>query len=139
MARLNRALLQELAETRLGDAELLLAEGRYSAAYYLAGYSIECAIKACIAKSTREHDYPDKKLAIDCYSHNLRDLLKLTGIPSASDFQADSDLDIYWSQVCGKWSESGRYSTFDEIEARELIQAIADPNHGVLQWLRRYW
>jgi HEPN domain-containing protein len=49
--------LQKLAEDRLLDAEALLAAGRWSAAYYLAGYAVECAIKACIAKLVQEYDF----------------------------------------------------------------------------------
>jgi hypothetical protein len=29
-------------------------------AYYLAEYAIECAFKACIAKRTQQHDFPEK-------------------------------------------------------------------------------
>jgi len=48
----NRADFQELAQIRLRDAEVLLENGRFDGAYYIAGYSVECALKACIAKLT---------------------------------------------------------------------------------------
>jgi HEPN domain-containing protein len=60
---MNRTDLQNLAEERLGDGELLLASGRYGAAYYLVGYAVECGLKACIAKLTRAEDFYDKILA----------------------------------------------------------------------------
>ncbi len=47
---MNRSDLQNLATIRLRDAEVLLDNGRYDGAYYLLGYVIECALKACIAK-----------------------------------------------------------------------------------------
>ena len=50
---MNRADLQKLAEERLADAELLLANGRFGGAYYLSGYVVECALKACIAQLTK--------------------------------------------------------------------------------------
>jgi HEPN domain-containing protein len=31
---------------------VLLEAGLYAGAYYLAGYAVECALKACIAKKT---------------------------------------------------------------------------------------
>jgi HEPN domain-containing protein len=54
--------LQELAELRLKDAEILLAAHRWDAAYYLLGYCIECALKACVARQFKERVVPDKKL-----------------------------------------------------------------------------
>ncbi|MGD0298300.1 MAG: HEPN domain-containing protein [Bryobacteraceae bacterium] len=59
MIRLNRELLQQLSEQHLADAQVLLEQKRWPGAYYLAGYSVECALKACIAKLTKVHDFPD--------------------------------------------------------------------------------
>jgi hypothetical protein len=47
---MNRAELQQLAEARLADAQVLLEAGRLDGAYYLLGYVVECALKSCIAK-----------------------------------------------------------------------------------------
>jgi hypothetical protein len=27
----------------------------------------------------------------------------------------------------------------DELKAEEMVNAVADPNHGVLQWLKQHW
>ena len=56
MASLNRTDFQILAVERLEDAKALASLGRYAAAFYLAGYSIECALKACIAKRIQAGD-----------------------------------------------------------------------------------
>jgi hypothetical protein len=45
-------------------------------AYYLAGYAVECALKACIAKETKRYEFPDKKRVDSSYSHNLDLLVK---------------------------------------------------------------
>ena len=37
----NRLELRQLAQDRLQDAAVLLAAGRWSGAYYLAGYAVE--------------------------------------------------------------------------------------------------
>ena len=48
---MNRSELQQLAEIRLRDAKALLVTGENDAgAYYMAGYAVECALKAVIAK-----------------------------------------------------------------------------------------
>jgi HEPN domain-containing protein len=79
----NRKDLQNVAETRLKDAHLLYQHRRFDAAYYLACYVIECAecaLKACIAKKTKRHDFPDKTFAHNVYIHDLTKLLKHTGL-----------------------------------------------------------
>lgn len=65
MIRLNRELLQQLSEQHLGDAQVLLEQKRWPGAYYLAGYAVECALKACIAKLTTAHDFPHGDFARD--------------------------------------------------------------------------
>ncbi len=55
---MNRMEFQGLAEIRIREAEILLAAGAWDGAYYLAGYAVECALKACIAKKTVEHSFP---------------------------------------------------------------------------------
>ncbi len=45
---MNRLEFQAMAEERIVDASLLLVGGQWSAAYYLAGYAVECGLKACI-------------------------------------------------------------------------------------------
>ena len=58
---LNRSILKQLAKARLREAEALLASGHNSGAYYLAGYVIECGLKAVISKDTKRYDFPDLK------------------------------------------------------------------------------
>ena len=59
---MNRIDFQEIAELRLRESKALLAAGFPDGAYYLAGYAVECALKACIAKRSQEHDFPEKVL-----------------------------------------------------------------------------
>jgi hypothetical protein len=49
---MDRKDLQSLSRWRLLEARALLRAGLPNGAYYLAGYSIECALKACIAKTS---------------------------------------------------------------------------------------
>jgi hypothetical protein len=73
---MNRVDFQMIAFLRLEEAQILLAAESFSGAYYLAGYAVECALKACIAKATHQHDFPDKKRVNDSYSHDLTLLLR---------------------------------------------------------------
>jgi hypothetical protein len=68
----NRAELRQLAEDRLRDAECLLAAGRWSGAYYLAGYAVECGLKACIMARVESTGviFWDRKFADKCWTHS---------------------------------------------------------------------
>ena len=77
---MNRADLQQLADARVQDAEALLNAGRWPAAYYLLGYAIECALKACAARQFREHEVPDKTIVNHFYTHKLDLLLNISGV-----------------------------------------------------------
>ncbi|MGC2744663.1 MAG: hypothetical protein WA672_15920 [Candidatus Angelobacter sp.] len=51
MSKFTRVDLQELAHLRLAEARLLLDGKSFAGAYYLTGLALECALKACIARS----------------------------------------------------------------------------------------
>jgi HEPN domain-containing protein len=68
---------QDLSRMRIREAKVLLDAGEWAGSYYLAGYSVECAMKACIAKKRKKYEYPDKELANACYQHDLTNLLRV--------------------------------------------------------------
>ena len=141
---MNRRSFQKLADARLLDSKALLKAKRYDAAYYVAGYTIECALKACIAKRTRLYEYPPKETR-DFYSHAIEALLNLTGI--AKSFQQeranDAILAQHW-EIVKDWKPGDRrYDLRGAKEAakaaNDLLLAIEDRQHGVLQCLSKYW
>jgi hypothetical protein len=73
----DRTRLQQLAMLRLEEAKLLTREGQFSRAYYVAGYAIECALKALIAAQFRENEIPDRSLVVSVYTHNWQICLGL--------------------------------------------------------------
>ncbi|HEV3197577.1 MAG TPA: HEPN domain-containing protein, partial [Bryobacteraceae bacterium] len=72
---MNRLEFQVLAVERLSDAEALLKAGRYACADYIAGHAVECALKACIARKTNQHDFPPRE-APRYYIHDIQKLLE---------------------------------------------------------------
>ena len=138
---MNRIDFQNLAELRIKEARILLDAGSYSGAAYLAGYSIECALKACIAKETKQHDFPDRPDEVrKIYSHNLKLLLRSAKLKDKleDDMKSNRSLSGYWNSVVN-WSEEKRYELgVTQKEAEDLCQAIADPTNGVLQWLKKW-
>ena len=137
---MTRSDFQLLALERLQDAEVLFANGRFGAAYYLAGYAVECALKACIARKTREYDFPDKVLANQSYTHDLRRLLDLSGLSDLFEAGARADpvFRKNWETV-KEWSQDSRYQSKERLGAADIIEAVGDPGSGVLQCIRKLW
>jgi len=70
----NRRDFQRLARMRLGEARVLIRHRNFEGAYYLTGLAVECAVKACIAKNKKRHDFPpDQTTLRDIYTHNQAD------------------------------------------------------------------
>jgi len=137
---MNRTELQNLAEERLADGELLLAHARYSAAYYLAGYAVECGLKACIARLTKAEDFYDKLRARKIFTHDLEELVVHAhlGDVFAQTCKKNSQFAINWARV-SSWTEESRYDVRTKQEAEVLMIAVRDPIHGVMQCIRQYW
>jgi HEPN domain-containing protein len=139
---LNRTDLQQLTEDRVLDAEALLNAGRWSGAFYISGYAIECALKACIAKQTSLHDFPDKIIAQKSYTHDLLDLLDLAGLKLQLKLDttpaANPALGMNW-QLVKDWNERARYQQKTQAQARRLYLAVTDTADGVLPWVKNLW
>jgi hypothetical protein len=137
---MNRTVLQQLADVRISESKALLDAGQWSGAYYLAGYAIECALKACIAKRTQQYDFPNKDLAQKSYTHKIWDLVKVAELnfDRDADAKANVNLAANWL-VVQDWEESSRYQEWTEPDARRLYEAIADANDGVLPWIKGRW
>lgn len=78
--------LRNIAEARLGDAEILFAAGRLDGAFYLYGYAIELALKARICLTLGWSGYPSTNYEFQNYqsfrTHDLDVLLHLSGVES---------------------------------------------------------
>jgi hypothetical protein len=138
---MNRADFQLLAEARLKEAKALLDAACNEGAYYLAGYSVECAIKACIAKKTQQYDFPDKKIVSQIFTHNFMFLLRAAGLEGDlnKEIQSNPDFSDNWD-VAKAWAEDSRYvPNMPAQRASDLYDAIADARTGVLTWLKRFW
>jgi HEPN domain-containing protein len=137
---MNRIDFQQIAELRLGESKALLAAGFSEGAYYLAGYAVECALKACIAKKTREHDFPEKKLVNDSHTHDLGKLIQLAELKVELEaaMQANPAMKSSLDAV-QDWSEASRYEKRNAQEATELLQAIEDQVGGLLPWIMLRW
>jgi HEPN domain-containing protein len=130
---------QTLAEMRNREARILLKEREFDGAYYIAGYAVECALKACYIKRKviPLGLWPSKKLASELQIHDLKTLVKLADLEI--DLNAAGTVATNWL-IVKDWSEERRYEHGEsEVTVKEFCEAIDHPTDGVLQWLRARW
>lgn len=135
---MTRKSFQDLAHRRIREARVLYAARQYSGAYYLAGYAVECALKAAICKTIRKHHFPDKDSS-KLYTHNLKDLkTKAAFTDWDTSVAADPQLEVNWNNIL-LWNESTRYSRTKSVTARDLIASIDGGPSSFLQWVATRW
>ncbi|MBN9117701.1 MAG: hypothetical protein J0I06_00770 [Planctomycetes bacterium] len=131
---------------RFDDAQALLGASRWSAAYYLTGYAVECGLKSCVLKHVHDtgaifadEDEYLKKLS-KCRTHDLELLVSLAGLDKVLGpaIGANPALGAFWA-VAKDWEETSRYHEKTEAEAKTLFEAITHNTDGVLTWLRQHW
>lgn len=142
---MNRAVWQQLAEERLRDAEALLNAQRWSGAYYLAGYAVECGLKSCIlvrVAATPEilFDDQNKRFSTNCWTHDIEDLVRLADLVAvrASETAVDPIFGRNW-QLVKDWNEKSRYESKTQVQAEDLFRAVSDQTKGVLPWITVRW
>jgi hypothetical protein len=139
---MNRADLQALADVRIDEARALLglAPPRADGAYYLAGYAVECALKAAIAKLNNQYDWPEKSFVAECHTHNILALVRLARLEAARAAAAAANpaFALNWS-IVQDWSERSRYERHSQAKAQDMIDAVTDGVNGVLPWIKARW
>lgn len=126
----NRADFQQLATLRLTEAQTLLTHDLPDGAFYLAGYAVECALKAAICRtlgiddffesySSKPHGAKVRDDVVQKFkTHDYGTLLVLSGLYFTldNDFQNDRRLKSSWATLqTHNWSEQYRY----EVVARK--------------------
>jgi HEPN domain-containing protein len=130
---------QRLADLRVEEAAVLVNTGKQQGAYYLAGFAIECALKACIAKKTRRHQFPPNRDYVnELYRHKIEDLLELAGLKDERDKKTKLDpaFAINWG-VVKDWDVESRYEVVGR-NGKDMLKAVSSAD-GVLQWIKQYW
>lgn len=137
---LTKAVLEELAELRLAEAEHLFGVGHYSGAYYLGGYAVEMALKACIADTFRPSTIPDRRFVDKIFTHNLTVLIDSAGLKASRNARSEADhvFAQHW-EVVRQWSEEARYVIVGAEKASALVGALRDEDHGVFAWICSHW
>lgn len=138
---MDREQLRKLTRLRLKDARELYARHQWSGSYHIAGIAVECGLKACIAKNQRKHCFPDKFFANDCFTHDLKQLMKLADLTAEYDNEVQAlggIFSTYWSTVTD-WRIGSRYEVTPKNDARDMLKAMNDRTAGVMKWIRKHW
>jgi len=140
MSKLTRNDLQELARLRLVEARLLLEGGSFAGAYYLTGLALECALKACIARSSAQYDFPELRRVQDSWNHDLNKLLGTAGLNEeyAKKSKKDPQFEANWRTV-KDWKVESRYERRSEKEASDIYNASIEATHGIIPWIEEHW
>jgi hypothetical protein len=106
----------------------------------LAGYAVECGLKSKLARQFKASTTPLKSLVNDIHVHDLQKLVRLADMDASlrSLIDADPEFEVAWS-VVKDWSETSRYRTWNEREARDMVDSVSGRSHGVMKWVRRHW
>lgn len=140
---MTRTEWQRLVEERLRDARVLLKGRRWSAAYYLTGYAVEAALKACIVKRIEVDPgliFELRRFSEDCWTHDFEKLVRLAELDEALKIErtANKSFDQHWLKACD-WSERSRYQNKVRAAANGLYEAVANKSNGVLRWVKGHW
>lgn len=124
---LTPATLRDLAQARLQEAEVLLAQGHPASAHYLGGYAVELTLKACVCDSLNWADFPETpgefKNLSNFRTHDLNLLLLLSG---RKPFILSNHA-VEWREVFA-WNPEERYRPTGSVlteDARGFLNAVA--------------
>jgi hypothetical protein len=103
---------------------------------------VECGLKACVLAHIERTGviFEDKKYAEKCWTHDLEELLRLSGVQADFDVDAGADAELLenWGLV-RDWTELSRYARTAKDQAELLYDAVTDKKHGVLTWIKVRW
>ena len=140
----NRIIIQQIAEKRLEEANILFQNNFYDGACYLAGYCIELALKATICRTLDSDTLftSNAELVRPFKTHNLEALMLYAGLKNKyeNDKLTNPTLMSSWSHITVsiKWSEEFRYQEIgirNQADTQQLLNAVST----ILQWIKNYW
>jgi hypothetical protein len=124
--------LKYLVKNKMRDAEVLLANDRFPASIYLAGYAVEIALKYKICKMLQFNEFPESRQELSVYirqfnqnsfyalpssisdirNHDLGRLLIFSGI----EYRVKNNLLKEWV-IVNTWNPESRYRKVRVLKA----------------------
>jgi hypothetical protein len=130
---------RESAALNLKTAEDLRAVGRdWPSVYWHAGFAVENILKAIRVKRDGLEEWPLSDRGKTW--HDLNFIMDKAGLRAAIKMESGQDQTFaaYWLTV-KDWKQERRYpgDPPTELEARDLLKAVANPTSGIMRWLLR--
>lgn len=127
----KQTVLRALSKIRLDDGQALLksnAQQRFGGAIYIAGYGVECALKARICAFRNEDE-----LHKDFFHHDLRRLAEATD--KWLEIKASPERQERLAYLESTWMVTMRYEgkSYSKNDVREFIERAS----GFVTWLLR--
>ncbi len=141
LEQLDHKTFKYLSYLRIKEAKVLFKYKQYCGAYYLLGYSMELALKACYCKGVKAGTFPIKEAVAKLYSHNLENLLDVSGLKleHSNEQKKYPKFSANWL-VVKDWSETSRYDKdIKKKDVESLMKAITDGKSGVFNWVKKLW
>ena len=105
--KLNHMDYMEASACRMETARRLHQSGRYSAAIYFAGVSIECLLRAIIGREDTQFDQ----------RHDLRELCKKSQLQALIRPEDRRQADAWLGEVWMRWKNNYRFVSDDRLRA----------------------
>ena len=117
--RTKRTVYEETSRRMLRDALFLLRHRRWHSAVYLAGYTVECRLKAAVCQFLNQ-----KTLPSEFQTHNLWALIVGAGLEQ--NMESDPQIGTYFDYIESLWDVEIRYAgkTYGRNEAEKFLDAV---------------
>ncbi len=132
----GRKTLEKLAKQRLREAHALFESEQYAGSVYLAGYAVECYLKAAICKAL---DWEEFRATFAV--HDLEGLLLHSGL--GRKIESNVKVRDSFTRVKEVWIVHGKQSIrykdpdlFTRKGAEDFLELIADEKRGVVPWVK---
>jgi len=101
--RTKRTVYEQTSRRMLNDARFLLKHGRWHSGVYLAGYAVECRLKAAVCQFISAETLPP-----ELQTHNLWTLLVSAGLEET--LQSNQQMRTYFDFIESVWDVEIRYT-----------------------------
>lgn len=135
---ISEGVLRKLATARIEEAKCLKSRGHFAGAVYLAGYAVECLLKAAICRALGWGE-----LRSTFAVHDLEGLLLYSGLQPRIEEPTNKEVFRNFKQINEVWivvgKQSIRYTDPDSITAKgaeAFLNQLENPESGVVAWLR---
>ena len=124
--RTKRTVYEEISRRMLTDARFLFKHGRWHGAVYLAGYAIECKLKAAVCQYLGVEELPES-----FRTHDIRFLIRSAGLTETVN--SDEVIQARFRRIDSMWRTEIRYA--GKPYGKQEAEVFLDNVRRVVQWL----